>query len=160
MKGFKEIYWLFLLMSKNGEENAIVLQYTNGWRILFFTIMTWYSTLLMFCHMMLFLIPSKLFVFSLYIIWCVLSSVVFFFHVNKGACTRIYFLSPPLFIQTVHWLWSPTMENPIFMYMYHFFFGLWYFIFYCNFDTGTSVLNSVIVYLNHHEVYWSVPFQI
>ena len=135
MKGFKEIYWLFLLMSKNGEENAIVLQYTNGWRILFFTIMTWYSTLLMFCHMMLFLIPSKLFVFSLYIIWCVLSSVVFFFNVNKGACTRIYFLSPPLFIQTVHWLWSPTMENLIFMYMYHFF-GIWYFIFYHNLTQG------------------------
>lgn len=73
MKEFKEIYRLFLLMSKNGEENAIVLQYTNGWRILFFTIMTWYSTLLMFCHMMLYLIPSNLFVFSLYIIWCVLS---------------------------------------------------------------------------------------
>ena len=30
MKEFKEIYRLFLLMSKNGEENAIVLQYTNG----------------------------------------------------------------------------------------------------------------------------------
>lgn len=115
MKEFKEIYRLFLLMSKNGEENAIVLQYTNGWRILFFTLMTWYSTLLMFCHMMLYLIPSKLFVFSLYIIWCALSC--FFFNVNKGAC--IYFLSPPLFIQTVHTLWSPTMENLIFM--YHFF---------------------------------------
>ena len=55
--------------------------------------------------------------FSIYNLMCF--KFVFFFNDNKGA--YIYFLSPPLFIQTVHTLWSPTMENPIFMYMFHFF---------------------------------------